>query len=72
MTMRTVSRRRSAVKAVTYRMVIVCLDFATIYFLSGTVRVAVGFAVASNIYTTVGYLAHERFWARIGWGIDEA
>ena len=70
--MRTASLRRSGVKAVTYRMLIVCLDFATIYFLTGTLRVALGFAVASNIYTTIGYLAHERLWAHIGWGIDEA
>ncbi|HUI34832.1 MAG TPA: DUF2061 domain-containing protein [Stellaceae bacterium] len=70
--MRTVSQRRSVAKALTYRLLIVCLDFATIYLLSGTVRVALGFAVVSNIYTTVGYLAHERVWAHIGWGIDEA
>jgi uncharacterized membrane protein len=68
--MRTVGRRRSAVKAITYRAVIVCLDFGTIYLLTGTLRIALGFAIASNIYTTIGYLVHERIWAHIGWGID--
>ncbi len=67
--MRTISRRRSLVKAVTYRAVIVCLDLATIYLLTGKATVALGFAVASNIYTTLGYIAHERVWAHIGWGI---
>jgi len=48
------------------------LDFAAIYLFTGTVRIALGFMIASNIYTTLGYLLHERFWARIGWGIEEA
>lgn len=68
---RTVSPRRSVVKAITYRVLIMSLDFATIYLFTGTVRVAFGFMVASNVYTTVGYLLHERIWARIGWGIEE-
>ena len=63
--MRTVSRRRSVVKAVTYRVVIMCLDVGTIYLLTGTIRVALGFMIASNIYTTIGYFVHERLWARI-------
>jgi uncharacterized membrane protein len=67
--MRIVSRRRSLTKAITYRILIMCLDFATIYLFTGTVRVAVGFMVASNVYTTIGYLVHERIWARIGWGV---
>ena len=68
---RVVEERRSLVKAVTYRIVIMILDFATIYVLTGTVRVAIGFMIASNIYTTLAYWAHERVWARIGWGIEE-
>ena len=69
---RVVEQRRSLVKAVTYRILIMILDFATIYALTGTVRVAIGFMIASNIYTTIAYWAHERAWARIGWGIEEA
>lgn len=68
---RIVSRRRSVVKAVTYRILIMCLDFATIYVFTGTVRIAIGFMVASNIRTTLGYLLHERVWARIGSGISD-
>jgi len=68
---RTVLLRRSVVKAVTYRFAIMCLDFATIYIFTGAVRMAVGFMVVSNIYTTIGYFLHERLWARIQWGVDE-
>jgi uncharacterized membrane protein len=65
------SRKRSIVKALTYRVFIVCLDFVVIYLLTGKATVAAGFMVVSNIYTTVGYILHERMWARIGWGIEK-
>ena len=68
---RIVTRRRSTVKAITYRLLIMSFDFATIYFFTGTLRVAIGFMVASNLYTTVLYLLYERIWARIGWGTVE-
>jgi adenylylsulfate kinase len=64
------TRKRSIVKALTYRIVIVCLDFLAIYLFTGKVEVALGFMVVSNIYTTVGYFLHERFWARIRWGTE--
>jgi uncharacterized membrane protein len=69
---RTATRTRSIVKAITYRVVIVCLDFAAIYIFTHKVDVAVGFMIVSNIYTTFGYFVHERVWARIGWGIAPA
>lgn len=68
---RIVLLRRSIVKATTYRVLIMCLDFSTIYILTGTPRVAIGFMIVSNIYTTVAYFGHERLWARVTWGIDE-
>ncbi|MGO9268314.1 MAG: DUF2061 domain-containing protein [Candidatus Binataceae bacterium] len=57
---RTVSGRRSVTKAITYRIVIMSLDFITIYLFTGAVRIAFGFMIASNIYTTVCYILHER------------
>lgn len=64
------SRKRSIVKAITYRVVIVCLDFVVIYLLTGKVMTAAAFMVLSNIYTTVGYFLHERVWASITWGME--
>ena len=64
--------RRSVVKAVTYRFVVMILDFITIYLFTGKVRVALGFMLASNVYTTLAYFAHERLWSRIKWGMGEA
>jgi uncharacterized membrane protein len=59
------------VKAVTYRVVIMILDFVTIYLFTKTIKVALGFMIASNLYTTFAYFAHERLWTRIKWGIRE-
>jgi adenylylsulfate kinase len=61
------SAKRSAVKAITYRLLIVILDFVSIYLLTGQTRVALGFMVISNIYTTFAYFVHERVWSRIRW-----
>ncbi len=71
-TRRIVSRKRSLVKALSYRLVIICLDFLTVYLFTGAVRIAVGFMVVSNLYTTIMYVLHERLWARIQWGIISA
>ncbi|MBR0671450.1 DUF2061 domain-containing protein [Neoroseomonas soli] len=68
---RLVSAKRSMVKAITYRMVVMCLDFLTIYLFTGALHIALGFMVASNLYTSVAYLLHERIWAQIGWGVHE-
>jgi uncharacterized membrane protein len=68
---RTVSGRRSVTKAITYRILIMVLDFITIYLFTGAIRIAFGFMIASNLYTTVAYFLHERIWARITWGISE-
>ncbi len=62
------SAKRSVVKAITYRAVIICLDFLAIYLLTGKTTIALSFMIVSNLYTTVGYFLHERIWARITWG----
>ncbi len=69
---RLVSAKRSVVKAITYRLVVMCLDFLTIYLFTGAVHIALGFMVASNLYTSLAYLLHERAWAHVGWGVRES
>lgn len=64
------SRKRSIVKAVTYRGIIVCLDFLAVYLLTGKISTATTFMIVSNIYTSVGYFLHERVWAKISWGME--
>ena len=59
---------RSVVKAVSYRIIVVVADFAAVYLFTSRVEIALGFVLVSNIYTSVLYLLHERFWERVAWG----
>jgi uncharacterized membrane protein len=61
--------KRSVAKAITYRVIIMTLDFVTVFLLSGEFHVALTFMVVSNLYTTLVYLLHERLWARSAWGL---
>jgi uncharacterized membrane protein len=69
---RIATRKRSVVKALTYRVFIICLDFTAVYLLTGETKAALGFMIISNIYTTIGYFVHERVWERIKWGFAPA
>jgi adenylylsulfate kinase len=60
--------RRSVVKTISYRGAILILDFSFIYLFTGQIKVALGFMIVSNIYTTLGYFIHERIWDKIKWG----
>ena len=57
--------RRSIVKTISYRAAILILDFTFIYLFTGQIKVALGFMIVSNIYTTLGYFFHERIWDKI-------
>jgi uncharacterized membrane protein len=59
---------RSIVKTVTYRVIILILDFASIYIFTGQVKIALGFMIVSNINSTLGFFFHERIWDKIKWG----
>lgn len=60
--------KRTIMKTVSYRVLIIVLDFFAIYFFTGQMKIAVGFMLVSNVYTTLGYFLHERIWDRIKWG----
>jgi adenylylsulfate kinase len=60
--------RRSIEKTISYRVAILILDFAAVYLFTGQIKVAPGFMIVGNIYTTVGYFFHERIWDKIKWG----
>lgn len=63
---------RSLTKAITYRIVILILDFTATYLLTGRVEIALMFMIVSNIYTSVAYYFHERIWNRTNWGKKRA
>ena len=51
---------------------IVALDFVSIYLMTGQTKIALGFMVVSNVYTTLAYFVHERIWDRIQWQRSQA
>ena len=59
---------RSVVKAVSYRFIVVVADFAVVYLFTSRVDIALGFVLVSNLYTSVLYFLHARFWDRVAWG----
>mgnify|MGYP001070811696 CR=1 FL=1 len=61
-------RTRSLAKAVTYRILILALDFTTVYLLTGKFEISFGFTMVSNVYTSIAYYIHERVWNRTNWG----
>ncbi len=60
--------KRSLVKSITYRAIIIVLDFATVYLFTGKMELAIGFMLISNVYTTTVYFLYERAWDKIKWG----
>ena len=63
---------RSLAKAASYRLIVMFADTLAVYLLTGAWRIAVGFMIASNIYTTALYFLHERAWAHVRWGRTRA
>ncbi len=46
-------------KTISYRVAILILEFGSIYLFTGQIKVALGFMIVSNIYTTVGFFSRE-------------
>jgi uncharacterized membrane protein len=59
---------RSILKTISYELVILTLNFVTVYYITGRVRIALGFVVISSIYTMLSYFFHDRIWDKIKWG----
>ncbi len=60
--------RRSLVKSVTFRVLVIVSDSIIIYAITRRVDMTVGVIIFSNILSTILYFIHERAWAKIHWG----
>jgi uncharacterized membrane protein len=63
-----VAVKRSLVKAATFRVLILCSDFAVIFLVTHRWDTTIGLVVATNLASTTLYFFHERVWNRIDWG----
>lgn len=60
--------KRSLVKAVTFRAVILVSDSLIIYAITKRLDVTIGVMLLSNLASTLLYFLHERVWNNIVWG----
>jgi len=62
------SPKRSVVKAISYRFIIMFSDAIVIGFITHSYQIVAGIIIFSNISSTILYLVHERVWNGIHWG----
>lgn len=60
--------RRSIVKALTFRFVILCSDSVIIYAITRRFDETFSVTLFSNVASTLLYIIHERIWNTIHWG----
>jgi len=63
------SRRRTLVKALTYRIICVIVTYSVTYVILHNVDQSLMILILHQSLQTLSYFLHERGWARIGWGI---
>jgi uncharacterized membrane protein len=63
-----VQPRRSLVKAITFRVLVLCSDFAVIFLITHRWDTTLGLVIATNLASTSLYFLHERLWNKIDWG----
>ncbi len=59
---------RSVVKAISYRLLSITVDFTIAYLITKDAAVSTGIVLFVNGYSTLLYYFHERVWANIHWG----
>jgi adenylylsulfate kinase len=63
------TRKRSAVKSITWRIICIVVSVFTTFFVSGNWDIAVAVGTAYNVITMILYYFHERIWSRIKWAL---
>ena len=63
-----VQTKRSLVKAVTFRALILCSDAVVIFLITHRWDTTLSLVVATNLASSTLYFIHERIWSRIQWG----
>jgi len=64
-------RRRSVMKAITYRLLSITIDSTLAYLLTNSIEKTIIFVIASNTLSIIMYFIHERAWNRVSWGRHE-
>lgn len=59
--------RRSLVKSITFRIVVIISDTTIVYLLTHKIALAVDFVVLTNLASAALYYLHERVWNKVEW-----
>lgn len=60
--------KRSLVKTITYRLIIVVMIFIISHWVTQDTKQAIIITSWNTVLATIIYYLHERFWSRIKWG----
>jgi uncharacterized membrane protein len=63
-----IQKKRSVVKAITFRSIVLFSDFLIVYLITHRVDTSLGLVILTNLASTTLYYLHERFWTGIKWG----
>lgn len=63
-----VSKRRSLVKSVTWRLIAIVITMLVGFAMTRSWAFALSLSLVSNLINFVLYYLHERVWLRIDWG----
>lgn len=60
--------KRSIVKTVTYRLLIILSTFTIVFLTTKRLDLTIGITFSANVINTLLYYIHERVWNKIHWG----
>ena len=63
-----VSKSRSFIKSLTWRVVAIVTTFISIYIVTRTLEFALKGTILTNAINFILYYAHERGWNKVQWG----
>lgn len=61
-------RSRSVAKAITYRLISICVDSVIAFTITRSAEKTAYFVLLSNTISIIIYFIHERIWNRVHWG----
>lgn len=60
--------KRSLAKAISFRLLVLTIDFSVIILITKRYDLALGVVLISSLFHTILYFIHERIWNNIYWG----
>jgi uncharacterized membrane protein len=64
----SVQTRRSVLKSLTFRVLVVIADLIVIYLITRRIDTTLSVTILTNLVSTALYYTHERVWNKIQWG----